>query len=99
MSIPDDLARIALALVRYLRLHPQASDTAEGIARWWLRGEMRAEVWHVQQVLEWMTEAGLIEGITTRDGRKRYRRSGNNLEFERRVARALRLSPTDDTVH
>jgi len=99
MSIPDDQARIAFALVRYLRLHPQASDTAEGIARWWLRGEIDMDVRRVQQALDWMNEAGLIESIHAGDGRKRYRRSSDTVEFERRVARVLRLRPTDGSVH
>ena len=30
---------IARAVLRYLKAHPQAKDTLEGIARWWLERE------------------------------------------------------------
>lgn len=31
----DAVTEVAQALRRYLRLHPQAGDTAAGIAAWW----------------------------------------------------------------
>lgn len=31
--------RVAAAITAYLARHPDAADSAEGIARWWLPGE------------------------------------------------------------
>jgi hypothetical protein len=33
---PDDDQGIALAVLSYLQEHPDAKDTLEGIAQWWL---------------------------------------------------------------
>ena len=37
------IERIASAIERYLALHPNASDTIDGIHRWWLMDEPLAE--------------------------------------------------------
>lgn len=92
MSDVSDLMRVVHALVTYLLAHPQASDTAEGIARWWLRTDATANSTLLQQALDWMEEQGLIERVVAGDGRVRWRRSEDADNFERAVAR-LGLPP------
>ncbi|RMH76994.1 MAG: hypothetical protein D6681_21210 [Calditrichaeota bacterium] len=53
----DEVRRVALAIINYLREYPSARDTAEGIARWWV-GEDEALV---RQALETLVEAGVME--------------------------------------
>jgi hypothetical protein len=55
------LTRMILA---YLAEHPQAMDTIEGIAEWWVRRqEVRSLVGSVTQIVQRLTEAGILEQI------------------------------------
>jgi hypothetical protein len=57
----EDLARCVLA---YLAEHPQATDTLDGIAEWWvMREQVRIDVNLLEQVLHSLTEQGLLEEI------------------------------------
>jgi hypothetical protein len=86
MNDVSDLMRVVHALVTYLLAHPQASDTAEGIARWWLRADSPVNSTLLQQALDWMKGQGLIESVVAGDGRVRWRRSEDAESFERAVA-------------
>lgn len=64
---------MAEAIRGYLAEHPQAMDTTEGIAEWWLmRQEVRASVATVARVLRRLTDSGVVEEITAGE-RKWYR--------------------------
>ena len=70
----DDVTALVQRLSRYLRDHPLASDTADGISSWWLQMN-----WHVHEnaiceALTWLVGTGLVEGVRGPDGRVRYRR-------------------------
>lgn len=66
----DELARAVLA---YLAEHPQAMDTVEGIARWWLmRQQVRANITMLMRVLDDLTARGRLELIGNGENR-RYR--------------------------
>jgi Fe2+ or Zn2+ uptake regulation protein len=50
------------AVLRYLAEHPQAMDTFEGIAEWWIaRQQIRVEVTTLARVLHRLVERGLLE--------------------------------------
>lgn len=86
MSDASELMRVVHALAAYLLAHPQASDTAEGIARWWLRGDAPASSLMLEEALDWMEGHGLIDKVIAGDGRVRWRRSEGVEDFERAVA-------------
>jgi Fe2+ or Zn2+ uptake regulation protein len=86
MSDASELMRVVHALAEYLLAHPQASDTAEGIARWWLRADPQVSAAQLQQALDWMEGKGLINKVVAGDGRVRWRRSEDAAAFERAVA-------------
>jgi hypothetical protein len=66
----DELADIVLG---YLAEHPDASDTLEGIAEWWImRQRTRVEVTKLAKVLRHLTESSLLERIEDGDN-TRYR--------------------------
>ena len=63
----------AQAILAYLAEHPQAMDSVEGIAQWWLmRQQIRVNVMKLTQVLGELTERGLVEEIGEGEQR-RYR--------------------------
>lgn len=60
-------------LARYLRVNPLASDTREGIARWWL-GVDCVDPAILDDALAWLVVDGVVECVHAADGRVRYRR-------------------------
>ncbi len=56
-------------ILKYLRDHPQARDTLDGILDWWLlRERYRQKRTLVQQALEHMVEQNLVARTTNPDG-------------------------------
>ena len=74
IEIPGCVTQLVRAISRYLRINPLASDTSDGIARWWLGAEQASEP-DVETALDWMQKHGLIETSLAADGRVRYRRT------------------------
>jgi hypothetical protein len=57
----------------YLEEHPQAMETLEGIAEWWIeRQRIRVDVEALAHALEVLTERGVLEAVGTGASR-RYR--------------------------
>lgn len=48
---PPSTAAIAEAILGYLAQHPDAADTAEGIARWWLPADWAVDTERVNLAL------------------------------------------------
>lgn len=63
------------ALARYLSRHPAASDTAEGIARWWFPDGTAVALDDVEDALQWMESRGTLIRVAAADGRVRWRRA------------------------
>jgi hypothetical protein len=60
-------------LLSYLREHPRAMDTLEGIAGWWIpRHQIRIGVEIVAHALDTLTRGGLVERVP-HGGRMLYR--------------------------
>jgi hypothetical protein len=92
MPVEPEIATIVQQLSRYLRGHPQASDTAEGIARWWGAGHGRASPAAVEAALDWMVTIGVVEVVDAADGRVRYRRRTDVADIDDRLD-AIVLDP------
>jgi Fe2+ or Zn2+ uptake regulation protein len=66
-------SNVANQILKYLQTRPQASDTLEGIARWWIQNQRLSEsVEVVQQALESLKHDGMIEQQKLPDGRVVY---------------------------
>jgi hypothetical protein len=70
-----DEDEVAAAIIGYLREHPQAMDTLEGIAEWWLmRQHIRMNVTMLAQVLRRLTARGVLEELgSSQDPRYRLK--------------------------
>lgn len=62
------------AILRYLHAHPDAMDSAEGIARWWLPPSLCADRERVEQALERLLEQGLVQRHVQADRHVLYSR-------------------------
>jgi len=70
-----DLLLTMRSLIEHWIRHPQASDTTEGIHRWWLVPGVDATGADVSAALDWLEHHGAVEAASAADGRVRYRRS------------------------
>jgi hypothetical protein len=60
---------IAKMIERYVREHPRAADTAEGIGRWWLTRQRYEESLElVQSAIDFLVESGRLTRIQLVDG-------------------------------
>ncbi|TPW17771.1 MAG: hypothetical protein FD130_530 [Halothiobacillaceae bacterium] len=52
---------VAQEIERYLEAHPEAADSLEGIAMWWVSHQrIRAEIAVVQAALERLADSGVV---------------------------------------
>lgn len=65
----DEVARDILA---YLDAHPQAKDSAAGVARWWLPAGAQASVAEVEAVLERLVDRRRLRRVQLADGSVLY---------------------------
>jgi DNA-binding MarR family transcriptional regulator len=54
---------IEQAVLRYLKVHPQAMDTIEGIADWWFRHHGAVDRPTLARVLRALVQRGILERI------------------------------------
>ena len=63
-------AALARKILGYLERHPQAQDTLEGIAQWWLlEQEIRVQISRVKASLDWLVKGRLVARRRGVDGR------------------------------
>jgi len=63
-------SKVAQAILSYLAEHPQAMDTLDGIAEWWLiRQQIRVEIEAVAGAIRQLIEQGLLVEIQSGDTR------------------------------
>lgn len=74
----DDV--VARCILAYLRRCPQAADTVEGIANWWIvQQRLNESVEEVQRSIEALKAQGLISERKGPDGRSIFTASTINL--------------------
>lgn len=67
-------AEIEAAIRAYFARHPDANDTVEGIAEWWLLDpKIRLTSAAVDEALRHLVAKGVVEVFEASDGRTHYR--------------------------
>jgi hypothetical protein len=76
-----DVLLIADQIERYLKEHPNAADTVEGITKWWLPGQgIEVSSLLVQQALKYLGSKSAVKCNTNLSGNKIY--SSNTAKAE-----------------
>lgn len=69
----SDIQKIAEQIAGYLNNHPNAADTIEGIAQWWLPGKrMEVSITIIQRALNQLVSSSVVEFSTNISGHKVY---------------------------
>ena len=82
MAEPGDMTwserELEIAVMSYLAEHPEAMDTTDGIAEWWLmRQRIRVDLAALSKTLSRMTNEGVLEKVGTGEN-ARYRLKSEN---------------------
>lgn len=65
---------IAEEILRYLRAHPAATDSLDGIVDWWLpRQRYETAKADLESVLQQLVHRGAVEAVELADGSRLYR--------------------------
>jgi len=70
----EHLIEVVDAILRYLHSHPDAADTVEGIAKWWLPAEWCTDIRIVQSALTRLEAQGLVHRRINADRHVLYSR-------------------------
>ena len=77
-SVPDSnqdqsIVAIAREIRTYLNAHPEAADSLEGVARWWLaRQHYEQAIDKVKKALEYLVIEGAVTKTSTTGGKTLY---------------------------
>jgi hypothetical protein len=72
-SMAASVNKVAQEILCYLRAHPKAADTSDGIATWWLSRQRLAEALRlVEAALSELVARGEIRRHVTADGQTVY---------------------------
>ena len=72
----DQVSEVADVINHYLSSRPNASETVEGVAKWWLvRQRYEDSVDLVQRALELLVEYGDVEKVSVAGGKVMYRKA------------------------
>jgi len=85
-----DRSHISFEILDYLVEHPDAQDTADGIAQWWILERcVKRHAPLVNEAIEYLVEKGLIVGRKAKDSKIHYK---INRRKAREVAELLKQS-------
>jgi hypothetical protein len=87
MASDDRWPMLRRTLSSYLRNCPQACDTADGIALWWLLPHIDVSETEVLPLLDELREKGLVTRFSTLEGRWLYRRLSIDARSDRELER------------
>lgn len=67
------------AITLYLKAHPNAADSVEGIMQWWLPQQQNSvDINDLQQALDYLVETRAVSRTALLDGRMLYTSKGKD---------------------
>ena len=91
-DLPEGDEQVIRGILQYLIEHPDAKDTAEGIAKWWLAGtDAESKKKQVQNALDSLTARGWL---TKRETSRREKIYGLNRNLLPEIRGFLRIQGT-----
>jgi hypothetical protein len=85
-------------LLMYVHANPDASDSAQGIARWWLDPVKEVDVQVLADALTFLVDNGVFAERVAADGRRSYRRSCSDATLIELLASLQPpVAPSDDS--
>jgi hypothetical protein len=75
-------------LLMYAQENPNASDSAQGIARWWLDPKDGLNLQALDEALDFLVSRGVFAERLAADGRRSYRRTCSDLHLQQLLAEA-----------
>lgn len=73
LSNQDSIDRLAAAIARYVSDNPNASDTVEGVGRWWVPEDaVHASAEQLERALDQLVARHLVARRALPDGRQVY---------------------------
>jgi hypothetical protein len=91
-DLPEGDEQVIRGILQYLIEHPDAKDTAEGIAKWWLAGtDAESKKKQVQNALDCLTARGWL---TKRETSRREKIYGLNRNLLPEIRGFLRIQGT-----
>lgn len=71
--------RLISAITLYLKAHPNAADSVEGIMQWWLPQQQNpVDINDLQHALDYLVDTGAVSRTVLLDGRMLYTRKEKN---------------------
>lgn len=90
----DEKSQIAYAILGYLAEHPDAQDTLDGIAAWWLlRQRITQQKALVEKALGELVANGFVLKHTGKDSRSHYRVNKRKHGEIRALLRQISMGP------
>ena len=87
---------IVRQLLMYTHANPNASDSAEGIARWWLDPRVCVDLQALGEALDFLVERGVFAERLAADGRRSYRRIGTDRQLQQLLAEGVAARSAGD---
>ena len=70
----ERVSRVAVALLEYVERNPNASDTIDGIGRWWLANDKWVSREDLSRALDRLVAEGRFDTHISPDGQCRWRK-------------------------
>ena len=75
-TAPQDVVEAADAIQRYLFVRPNAAETVDGVAEWWLARQRREDAVELaRQALQYLEERGKVVRFHLAGGKVMFRRA------------------------